>query len=176
MKKTKRTAKAAAVVTSKTSEKTGVKDTSPYVAQRDKIDFTLNVKELPWTEKQKEIINLFLDKNTKLMILKGPAGTSKAQPIDADILTPSGWVKMGDIAPGDYVYGRNGKPTRVVSIHPQGIKEIFNVTFSDGTSTECTEDHLWLTKTYYDRTFSRTKETVRISREKSTVSKESCLP
>ena len=53
------------------------KDTSPYVAQREKIDFTLNVRELPWTDKQKEIINLFLDKNTKLMILKGPAGTSK---------------------------------------------------------------------------------------------------
>jgi phosphate starvation-inducible protein PhoH and related proteins len=52
-------------------------DTSPYVAQRDKIEFTLNVKELPWTDKQKEIINLFLDKDTKLMILKGPAGTSK---------------------------------------------------------------------------------------------------
>ena len=166
MKKQKRTAKAAAVVTSKTSDNSIVKDNSPYVAQREKIDFSLSVRELPWTEKQKEIINLFLDKNTKLMILKGPAGTSKAQPIDADILTPSGWVKMGDIAPGDYVYGRNGKPTRVVSIHPQGIKEIFNVTFSDGTSTECTEDHLWLTKTYYDRTFSRTKETVRISREK----------
>lgn len=53
------------------------KDASPYVAQREKIDFSLNIKELPWTEKQKEIINLFLDKNTKLMILKGPAGTSK---------------------------------------------------------------------------------------------------
>jgi len=53
------------------------KDTSPYVAQRVKINYSLNVKELPWTQKQKEIINLFLDKKTKLMILKGPAGTSK---------------------------------------------------------------------------------------------------
>jgi len=77
MKKQKRTAKAAAVVTSKTLVNSEVKDTSPYVAQRDKIDFALNVRELPWTDKQKEIINLFLDKNTKLMILKGPAGTSK---------------------------------------------------------------------------------------------------
>lgn len=50
---------------------------SPYVYQRDKIDFSLNIKELPWTEKQKEIIKLFLDKNTKMLILKGPAGTSK---------------------------------------------------------------------------------------------------
>jgi phosphate starvation-inducible PhoH-like protein len=77
MKKVKRTAKAAPVSTSKTSNKSEVKDNSPYVAQREKIDFSLNVRELPWTDKQKEIINLFLDKNTKLMILKGPAGTSK---------------------------------------------------------------------------------------------------
>ena len=77
MKKVKRTAKAAPVSTSKTTIKTEVKDTSPYVAQREKIDFSLNIRELPWTDKQKEIINLFLDKNTKLMILKGPAGTSK---------------------------------------------------------------------------------------------------
>ena len=48
-----------------------------YVFQRDKIDFSLSIKELPWTEKQKEIIKLFMDKNTKMLILKGPAGTSK---------------------------------------------------------------------------------------------------
>jgi phosphate starvation-inducible protein PhoH and related proteins len=52
-------------------------DKSPYVAQRDKLDFSFNIRELPWTEKQKNIIRLFLDKKTKLMILKGPAGTSK---------------------------------------------------------------------------------------------------
>ena len=130
MKKVKRVVKKAPnVVTSKTSSNMEVKDNSPYVAQRDKIKFDLSIRELPWTDKQKEIIDLFLNKKTKLMLLKGPAGTSKAQPIDADILTPSGWVKMGDISPGDYVYGRNGKPTRVVSIHPQGIKEISMLLF-----------------------------------------------
>jgi phosphate starvation-inducible PhoH-like protein len=53
------------------------KDTSPYVAQREKINFELHIRELPWNAKQKKIIDLFLDKHTKLMILKGPAGTSK---------------------------------------------------------------------------------------------------
>jgi phosphate starvation-inducible PhoH-like protein len=52
-------------------------DQSPYVAQRTKIDYELKIKELPWTEKQKAIIDLFLHKKTKLLILKGPAGTSK---------------------------------------------------------------------------------------------------
>ena len=52
-------------------------DNSPYVFQRDKISFDLTIKNLPWTEKQKEIIATFLDKKTKVLFLKGPAGTSK---------------------------------------------------------------------------------------------------
>jgi phosphate starvation-inducible protein PhoH len=53
------------------------KDNSPYVFQRDKIAFDLTIKQLPWTDKQKEIIARFLDKGTKVLLLKGPAGTSK---------------------------------------------------------------------------------------------------
>lgn len=53
------------------------KDNSPYVAQREKINFDLHIRALPWTDKQKKIIELFMDKHTKVMILKGPAGTSK---------------------------------------------------------------------------------------------------
>jgi phosphate starvation-inducible PhoH-like protein len=56
---------------------TPTKDTSPYVAQREKINFDLRIRALPWTDKQKKIIELFMDKHTKVMILKGPAGTSK---------------------------------------------------------------------------------------------------
>jgi len=52
-------------------------DNSPYVFQRDKISFDLTIKDLPWTEKQKEVIATFLDKKTKVLLLKGPAGTSK---------------------------------------------------------------------------------------------------
>jgi phosphate starvation-inducible PhoH-like protein len=52
-------------------------DQSPYVAQRNKIDYELKIKELPWKERQKAIIDLFLHKKTKLMLLRGPAGTSK---------------------------------------------------------------------------------------------------
>jgi phosphate starvation-inducible PhoH-like protein len=52
-------------------------DNSPYVFQRDKISFDLTIKDLPWTENQKNIIATFLDKKTKVLLLKGPAGTSK---------------------------------------------------------------------------------------------------
>jgi phosphate starvation-inducible PhoH-like protein len=52
-------------------------DNTPYVFQRDKIEFDLTIRELPWTPRQREIINLTLDKNTKMIILKGPSGVSK---------------------------------------------------------------------------------------------------
>jgi phosphate starvation-inducible protein PhoH len=52
-------------------------DKSPYVFQREKIGFDLNIKELPWTSRQKQIIDLFLRKDTRVMFLKGPAGASK---------------------------------------------------------------------------------------------------
>lgn len=67
----------------------------------------------------------------------------QAQPLDAKLLTPTGWRLMGDIAAGEVVIGRDGRPVEVVSIHPQGRKTVYRVSFCDGASTECCEDHLW---------------------------------
>lgn len=53
-------------------------DTSPKVHQRDKIDFNLNLKGLDWSEKQKAFIELATHKDTKIIFLSGPAGTSKS--------------------------------------------------------------------------------------------------
>lgn len=53
-------------------------DNSPYVFQRDKLKFDLKVRELPWTEKQKAIIELISNKSTKIVFLNGPAGCSKS--------------------------------------------------------------------------------------------------
>ena len=71
-KKTTKTAK----TTSKTSEP--IKDTSPRVPQREKIDYTLNLRGLDWTEKQKAFIELATHKDTKIVFLSGLAGTSKS--------------------------------------------------------------------------------------------------
>jgi phosphate starvation-inducible protein PhoH len=62
----------------KNSEPAAVnKDFSPYVFQRNKINFKIQLKDLPWSEKQKKFISLAADKNTKIMLVNGPAGTSK---------------------------------------------------------------------------------------------------
>lgn len=95
------------------------------------------------------------------MLLTNGTGTGKAQPLDARILTPNGWRLMGEISPGDMVIAADGKPTQVLSVHPQGEKPIFRVEFSDGAATECCDDHLWETQTLHERRKSRAVPKVR---------------
>ena len=70
-------------------------------------------------------------------------GIGKAQPLTSKILTPKGWVLMGDIKVGDKVVNSQGKESKVIGVYPQGVKPVYKVTFSDGSSTECCDDHLW---------------------------------
>lgn len=72
------------------------------------------------------------------------SGCGKALPNNTIIPTPIGPRRVGDIRPGDYLFGQNGKPTKVLMIHPQSEpKEIWKVHFKDGRMVECCKDHLW---------------------------------
>ena len=53
------------------------KDKSPRIPQRDKIKSQLEIKPLEWTPKQKEFIELASNKDSKIMFISGPAGSSK---------------------------------------------------------------------------------------------------
>lgn len=77
----------------------------------------------------------------------GEFESGKAQPMDAKILTPNGWVTMADIKVGDEVVNPEGGSAKVVGVFPQGVKPVFRLTFSDGASTECCDEHLWRVKT-----------------------------
>ena len=70
-------------------------------------------------------------------------GTGKAQPLTAKVLTPTGWIKMGDLSVGDLVYTPDRKPVKVLGIYPQGLQPIYKITMADGASTRATGDHLW---------------------------------
>lgn len=83
--------------------------------------------------------------------LTGYAGSGKAQPLDAIVQTPMGPVPMGSLTVGQEVLGRDGKPTKVKGIFPQGVKDVYRVSFRDGTSTECCKDHLWNVSSGKDR-------------------------
>lgn len=52
-------------------------DTSVHVHQNPKISFDLKIRELPWTERQKEIIDTSLQKKAKLTMIDGTFGVGK---------------------------------------------------------------------------------------------------
>ena len=75
----------------------------------------------------------------------------KAQPLTAMVLTPTGFVEMGDITLGAQVIGANGKPCNVTGVYPQGHLPAFRVRFVDGGETVCSEYHLWTVQDQFKR-------------------------
>ena len=78
-------------------------------------------------------------------------GLGKASAVSEPVLTPGGWKNMGDIELGDEVIGADGRPTKVLGVFQQGEKEIAKTTFTDGSWTRTTWDHLWSVTTSNDR-------------------------
>jgi len=108
---------------------------------------------IPKTKNQKTFIRTIAE--NALTICIAPAGTGKAGSVDSIVYTPGGPIRMGDIKPGQLVSTPDGDYATVLAIYPQGKKEIFKVTFTDGSSTECCKEHLWFTKTVLDRNAKR---------------------
>ena len=96
------------------------------------------------------IQDLFDDKLDEGMVFM-PGRVGKAEPLDALVLTPDGFKQMGDIKVHDKVISGSGKPCNVTGVFPQGIKDVYRISFSDGTSVECCKEHLWKIQTPEDR-------------------------
>ncbi len=73
----------------------------------------------------------------------GVAGSGKAQPLDSQVLTPVGFKTISELRIGSSVVSPDGTSSRVIGIFPQGAKDIFRVTFEDGRTVECCDEHLW---------------------------------
>lgn len=73
-------------------------------------------------------------------------GFGKEQCYSEPVLTPNGWTTMGELKIGSNVVGKDGKPTKVTHIHEHGQKDVYKISFQDGTYTRCGLDHLWYVK------------------------------
>ena len=83
-----------------------------------------------------------------------PRKCGKALALDTEIPTPHGWKKMKDIHYGDFVFGADGNPARVMAESEIFQKEMYEVIFEDGEKIKASGDHLWTVQTKDSRRVS----------------------
>lgn len=80
----------------------------------------------------------------EMHLIAARMGGKKAQPLTANVLTPDGYRKMGDLKVGDMVTGSDGYPTEITAVHPQPEPlQVYRVRLNDDTVVETCGDHLW---------------------------------
>jgi predicted phage terminase large subunit-like protein len=92
-----------------------------------------------------------LDGKLDLLTISQPKRTGKALTLDTKLLTPTGFIRMGDVRIGTVLIGADGKPTNVTEIYPQGTTDVYDVMFFDGEVIRTSAEHLWTVQTEDDR-------------------------
>jgi len=80
---------------------------------------------------------------TRLQINQ-PPGTAKALDHDTPIFTTWGWKRHGDLQPGDFVFGPDGCPKRVLACTEDRIVDAYAVRFDDRAEIIASADHQWV--------------------------------
>jgi hypothetical protein len=77
-------------------------------------------------------------------VLCAGCGTGKALLSSEPVLTEDGWVPIKNLQIGDRVAGTDGGFHPVTGVYPQeGIRDIYEVRFTDGSSVRCDKGHMW---------------------------------
>lgn len=99
----------------------------------------------------------------------------KLAPLSEPVLTPNGWTEIGKLKIGDKIINSDGGEQEVLGIYPQGIKEIFEVVFDDGSKTNCGLEHLWETSNFQERHKHKTVSVKTLAHIKETLKYGSSL-
>ncbi|UTS53937.1 large terminase protein [Escherichia phage UE-S1] len=91
---------------------------------------------------QKEMVRNFQGYENNIMLTARQMGKALAN--NTPILTPNGFVNMGDLKVGDVIFGADGKKTNITYItETMYNKKMYDVKFSNGETITACEDHLW---------------------------------
>ena len=85
----------------------------------------------------------FVRSNVDVVIGGGVLSCGKAQPLDSNVLTPNGFVRIGDLCTGDVICDTNSNTQIVEAIYERGLLECYEILFDDGSIVKCCPEHLW---------------------------------
>jgi replicative DNA helicase len=76
------------------------------------------------------------------ILMLGSRDTGKAICVETDIPTLTGNIKMKDIKVGDSILSIDGTQTKVLGVYPQGMRDVYELHFSDGRALDVDEEHI----------------------------------
>lgn len=76
-------------------------------------------------------------------LLAGDMGSGKGNLKESYVFGKEGKVKVKDVKKGDFLLGRDGKPTEVLGVFNQGMQDVYEFTFTDGLKITVDDSHLW---------------------------------
>lgn len=100
-----------------------------------------------------EALQGMIDDKYDILCISLPPGTGKAQPLYSKVLTPNGFIQMGDVKIGTKVIAGNGNVANVIGVYPQGKRKIYEITLDDGSKCRCSDNHLWTVQNRCDRQY-----------------------
>jgi hypothetical protein len=110
---------------------------------------------------QKEAIQKLVE--NKKFILADDMGLGKALEVNTKIYTSDGIKRIGDMKVGDKVIGSDGNSHNVTGVYPQGIKDLYRITFNDGYSILCCDEHIWTVSTRSNGSNSNSRKTLTLN-------------
>lgn len=98
-------------------------------------------------------------KSPRLMLLLPPRH-GKACAVGTLVPTPQGFRAIEALRPGDEVFGRDGRPTKVIAVSPiWKDRELFEVVSDDGASVVVDAEHEWTVRLCRKHAVYKTKTT-----------------
>lgn len=125
---------------------------APYV----KPDYQLT----PFHRNYLRILDKFAHREVLNLIVQAPTQHGKALQVDTPVLTTEGWKRHGDLRPGDYVFGEDGLPKKVLWNSGSYLWHCQLVRFADGFSLIAAREHEW--EIYADRDDHKGRRRVKV--------------
>jgi phage terminase large subunit len=71
--------------------------------------------------------------------------------VNTPVMTPDGFVLAKDVNVGDTLFAKNGEKTKVTGVFNHSNKQLYKITFDDGSTVDCGLEHLWVVQTRRER-------------------------
>jgi len=110
--------------------------------KHDPFEFVVQTMGVTPSWQQKKILQAIAKEGAHVSVRSGH-GIGKLQKYETIVPTPCGERRWGDLTVGDEVFGKDGKPVKIIATKHYKQIPMYRVTFDDRSYCDVSSGHLW---------------------------------